>query len=89
MPIVPGIMPVTSVAGIKRMAALNGSSLPAELMARLARVEGDDKAVEEIGTAWALAQCEELVRRGAPGIHFYTLNRKAATRSILSQLRGG
>ncbi len=86
-PIVPGIMPVTSVSGIRRMAQLNGSSIPAALLARLAPVEGDSKAVEEIGISWARAQCEELVRRGAPGIHFYTLNRSKATRRIVSDLR--
>jgi methylenetetrahydrofolate reductase (NADPH) len=87
VPIVPGIMPVTSVAGIRRMAALNGSSLPAALLERLAPVEQDPKAVEEIGIAWARAQCEELVERRAPGIHFYTLNRSSATRRIVSDLR--
>jgi len=86
-PIVAGIMPVTSVAGIRRMAQLNGSSLPAPLLERLAPVEGDSKAVEEIGIAWAREQCEDLVARGAPGIHFYTLNRSTATRRIVSDLR--
>jgi methylenetetrahydrofolate reductase (NADPH) len=86
-PIVPGIMPVTSVSGIRRMAQINGSSIPAALLARLAPVEDDSKAVEEIGIGWARAQCEELVRRGAPGIHFYTLNRSKATRRIVSDLR--
>ncbi len=88
-PIVPGIMPVSSVSGIRRMAELNGAELPAELATRLGRVDGDDKAVEEVGTEWALAQCQELVRRGVPGIHFYTLNRSTATRRILSRLRKG
>jgi methylenetetrahydrofolate reductase (NADPH) len=87
VPIVPGIMPVTSVSGIRRMAKLNGSSLPAALLARLAPVEDDSKAVEEIGIVWAREQCEDLVARGAPGIHFYTLNRSTATRRIVSDLR--
>ena len=86
-PIVPGIMPVTSVPGIKRMAGMNGSAIPAQLLARLERVEDDRAAVEEIGIAHAREQCEELVDRGVPGIHFYTLNRSTATRRILSQLR--
>ncbi len=86
-PIVPGIMPVTSVSGIRRMAQLNGSSLPEALLDQLAPVEADSKAVEEIGIAWARAQCDELVERGAPGIHFYTLNRSKATRRIVSDLR--
>jgi methylenetetrahydrofolate reductase (NADPH) len=88
-PIVAGIMPVSSVSGIRRMAQLNGAELPERLVARLERVDGDDKAVEEVGTEWALEQCHDLVRRGVPGIHFYTLNRSTATRRILSQLRLG
>lgn len=88
-PIAAGIMPVSSVPGIRRMAQLNGAELPARLVARLERVDGDDKAVEEVGTEWALAQCEDLVRNGVPGIHFYTLNRSKATRRILSRLRLG
>lgn len=87
VPIVPGIMPVTSISGIKRMASINGSSLPPALLERLEGVEGDRKAVEEVGTTWAQTQCEELLDRGAPGIHFYTLNRSTATRRILSALR--
>jgi methylenetetrahydrofolate reductase (NADPH) len=50
-------------------------------------VEDDSKAVEEIGIVWAREQCEDLVARGAPGIHFYTLNRSTATRRIVSDLR--
>ena len=87
VPIVPGIMPVTSIEGIRRMAALNGSSIPEQLAADLERVRGDDRAIEEVGIDWAKRQCENLVERGVPGIHFYTLNRSLATRRILSELR--
>jgi methylenetetrahydrofolate reductase (NADPH) len=89
VPIVPGIMPVTSVPGIKRMAALNGSHIPAELLGELEPAEADPKAVEAIGIRWAERQCRELLERGAPGIHFYTLNRSTATRQVLSTLRRG
>jgi len=87
VPIVPGIMPVTSVAGIKRMAKLNGSSLPADFLAELERVQDDEPAVEALGVEYARSQCQELLQKGAPGIHFYTLNRSPATRKVLSSLR--
>ncbi len=87
VPIVAGIMPVTSVAGIKRMAAMNGSSLPPALLERIEPFADEPKKVEEVGTEWALAQCRDLIARGAPGIHFYTLNRSLATRRILEALR--
>ncbi|HKA15206.1 MAG TPA: methylenetetrahydrofolate reductase [Myxococcota bacterium] len=87
VPIVPGIMPVTSVAGIKRMAAMNGNRLPETLAKELDRVEGDDAAVAAVGVQWATAQCEELLARGVPGVHFFTLNRSPATREILTALR--
>jgi methylenetetrahydrofolate reductase (NADPH) len=87
VPIVAGIMPVTSVAGIRRMAAMNGNRIPDELGRALDEVNGDDEAVARVGIEWATLQCEEIVRRGAPGIHFYTLNRSPATREILTDLR--
>jgi len=86
-PIVPGIMPVTSVPGIKRMAKLNGSRLPSDFLAELERVQDDERAVEALGVAHARSQCQELLEKGAPGIHFYTLNRSPATREVLSYLR--
>jgi methylenetetrahydrofolate reductase (NADPH) len=80
-------MPVTSVAGIKRMCAMNGNRIPDALAEELDRVEGDEKAVAAVGVRWATAQCEELLARGVPGIHFFTLNRSPATREILMNLR--
>jgi methylenetetrahydrofolate reductase (NADPH) len=82
VPVVPGIMPITSVKSIRRMTSLGGGSIPAELDAELSRVDEDDEATLEVGIAWATAQCRELLDRGAPGIHFYTLNRSPATRRI-------
>jgi methylenetetrahydrofolate reductase (NADPH) len=87
VPIAAGIMPVTSVAGIERMAAMNGNRIPDALAQELALVDGDADAVAAVGVAWAIAQCEELLARGVPGIHFFTLNRSPATREILTALR--
>jgi methylenetetrahydrofolate reductase (NADPH) len=89
VPIVPGIMPIVSVAGIRRMTSLSGARIPEELAARLAEVEHDDDLTREVGVEWAAHQCRELLERGAPGIHFYTLNRSPATRAILQGLRQG
>jgi methylenetetrahydrofolate reductase (NADPH) len=87
VPIVAGIMPVTSVAGIKRMAAMNGNRIPEVLAKELERVDGDADAVHAVGVEWATRQCEGLLARGVPGIHFFTLNRSPATREILTALR--
>ena len=87
VPIVPGIMPVGSVPGIKRMAAQNKNRIPADFLAELEAVAEDDDAVHRLGVRYATTQCEELLARGAPGIHFYTLNKSPATREILTELR--
>jgi methylenetetrahydrofolate reductase (NADPH) len=89
LPIVPGIMPITDVGGVKRMTAMCGAALPAALAENLAAVEGDPAAVLAVGVEHATAQCRDLLRRGAPGIHFYTLNKSPATRQILEMLRAG
>lgn len=88
VPIVPGIMPIATVSGIRRMAAMNGTCFPAELEAELQRVEGNDEATYELGVRWARAQCKELLARGVSGIHFYTLNKSPATREIYQSLFG-
>lgn len=87
VPIVAGIMPVTSVKGIQRMAKMNGNRIPDEYLAELESVQHDDDAVHRTGVAWATEQCVELIERGVPGIHFYTLNKSPATREILTALR--
>ncbi len=86
VPIVAGIMPITSVASIRRMTSLGGGSIPVELDRELSRTEDDDEATLEIGVEWATQQCRELIERGVPGIHFYTLNRSPATRRIYQAL---
>ena len=88
VPIVPGIMPIATVSGIRRMAGMNGTSFPPELEAELRRVDGDDAATYALGVRWARAQCEELIERGVPGIHFYTLNKSPASREITRSLFG-
>jgi methylenetetrahydrofolate reductase (NADH) len=89
LPIVPGIMPITDVGGVKRMTAMCGAALPAALAEKLAAVEADPAAVLAVGVEHATAQCRDLLRRGVPGIHFYTLNKSPATRQILEMLRAG
>jgi methylenetetrahydrofolate reductase (NADPH) len=86
VPIVPGIMPIVSAQNIRKITALCGAIIPEELARELARVEGDDDATMELGIRWATAQCRELLERGAPGIHFYTLNRSPASRRITEAL---
>jgi methylenetetrahydrofolate reductase (NADPH) len=86
-PIVPGIMPITNVAQIERIAALSGAHIPAALQRDLDQARGDDAAALQIGIAYATEQCRELLRRGASGIHFYTLNQSPATWAILRALR--
>lgn len=87
VPIVAGIMPVTNVSQIKRFTAMCGASMPDKLLQRLEPVANDPDAVVEIGVQHALAQCQELLARGVPGVHFYTLNRSKATVEILRRLR--
>ena len=86
VPIIPGIMPIATVAGIRRMAGMNGTAFPPELETELQRVDGDDEATYELGVRWATMQCEELLAGGVDGIHFYTLNRSPATREIYQSL---
>ena len=87
VPILPGIMPVTNVAQIERFTKMCGASIPPRLRERLAQADGDEKAVVRVGVEWATAQAEALLAGGAPGIHFYTLNRSFATREIFTRLQ--
>ncbi len=87
VPIVPGIMPITQVGQIERMAAMCGASIPEALRQELHLREDSPEAVLDFGVAYATLQCAELLAAGAPGIHFYTLNRSPATRAILGALK--
>jgi methylenetetrahydrofolate reductase (NADPH) len=87
VPIVPGIMPITNVGQIERIASLSGARIPPALQRDLDAARGDDAAALQIGIAYATDQCRELLAGGAPGVHFYTLNQSPATWAILRQLR--
>ncbi len=88
VPIEPGIKPNTDVAQIERFTEMCGSEIPEELTARLRRHADDPAVVMATGIEHAITQCRELLAAGAPGVHFYTLNKSHATRSILAALRG-
>jgi methylenetetrahydrofolate reductase (NADPH) len=87
VPIIPGVMPITRVGQIEKMAAMCGSEIPEALRGELHARGEDSEAVLDFGVAYATLQCAELLAAGAPGIHFYTLNRSPATRAILSALK--
>ena len=88
VPIVPGLMPVTNAAQVERFTKMCGASIPAALQGRLDAVREDPAASMATGIEHAITQCRDLLDRGAPGVHFYTLNKSFATRSILAALRG-
>jgi methylenetetrahydrofolate reductase (NADPH) len=86
-PIIAGIMPVTSLGSMKRMAELaGGSRFPAKLLKALQRAGGSPEAVREIGLHYATEQCADLLDNGVAGIHLYTLNQSTATREICQRL---
>ena len=87
VPIIPGILPITQVGQVERMTKMCGASIPPELHRELSAREGEPEAVHDFGVAYATLQCSELLAEGAPGIHFYTLNRSPATRAIVSALK--
>jgi len=86
-PIVPGIMPVTNVAQLERFTSMCGAGIPSALRARLERVRDDEQGVIQTGIEWATEQCRTLLDAGAPGVHFYTLNRSLSTRMVYLNLQ--
>ncbi|PHQ80090.1 MAG: methylenetetrahydrofolate reductase [NAD(P)H] [Phycisphaera sp.] len=87
VPILAGIMPVTTLSGMKRMADLAlGTHFPAKLMRALDRTNGHDESVRRVGVHWATQQCADLLDAGVDGIHLYTLNKSTATRDIYASL---
>jgi methylenetetrahydrofolate reductase (NADPH) len=86
MPIIPGLMPVTNVAQIQRFAALSGAAFPADLAEKFEAITDDADAVQQLGVDVATDLAAELLAQGAPGLHFYTLNRSSATRQVYEAL---
>ena len=85
-PVLPGIMPVTNLGSVQRMAELSGAEFPTALAERIAKGGDDPDAVRRIGVEVSTEMCEDLLAKGAPGLHFYTLNRSTATREIYANL---
>ncbi|MBS0198473.1 MAG: methylenetetrahydrofolate reductase [NAD(P)H] [Planctomycetes bacterium] len=87
IPIIAGIMPITSIPGMKRMAELAlGARYPAPLIRAINRTAGDEEAVKRVGVHWATEQCRDLLDHSVAGLHFYTLNRSSATRDVYATL---
>lgn len=89
VPVIAGIMPITNTSQTKRFTAMCGAAIPAPLLAKLDAAGNDAAAVQAVGVEHATTQCRELLAGGAPGIHFYTLNRSPATVEVLERLRRG
>ena len=86
VPVIPGIMPIVNLKQIKRFTKMCGATVPHDLMVRLEAVQDDPESVYQIGVDHAANQCRKLLMQGAPGVHFYTLNRSRATLSVLERL---
>ncbi|MEY3848759.1 MAG: hypothetical protein RLZ20_259 [Actinomycetota bacterium] len=84
--IIPGILPVTNVKLLHRMAELGGTPIPSQIAQAFANVENDPQAVRELGVEIATSLCQELLGAGAPGLHFYTMNSSTATQEIYRKL---
>lgn len=85
-PVLPGIMPVTNLSSVSRMAQMSGAEVPKWLVERLSKAEGEPDAEAAIGVELATELCDRLLTEGAPGLHFYTLNRSPAIRRIWTNL---
>lgn len=86
MPVIPGILPITNVKQLERMAELGGTPIPQEIRERFAIVDGDADAAKALGTEIATELCRDLLEAGAPGLHFYTMNTSSATIEIYKNL---
>jgi methylenetetrahydrofolate reductase (NADPH) len=86
VPICPGILPILSASQVKKFTTMCGANLPATLLARLEQFGDNDAATTQFGIDYASRQCEELLREGVPGIHFYTLNKAHSTAAVLKNL---
>ena len=86
VPIVPGIMPVTHGPQIEKFSRMCGAEIPQEIHDAIVRFGEDQISISKFGIEYATRQCQELLRGGAPGLHFYTLNQSLATRQIYTNL---
>lgn len=86
LPIIPGILPVTNVKQLVRMAELSGTPIPANILARFSAIETDQEAVQKLGIEIATELCEQLLELGVPGLHFYTMNTSTATLEVYRKL---
>jgi len=86
VPLVPGVIPIVSATGIRKFTGTCGARIPASLSAKLDKIGDDDVAAAEFGIEYATDQCAELLRAGAPGLHFYTLNKSHSTAQVLKNL---
>jgi methylenetetrahydrofolate reductase (NADPH) len=85
-PVLPGVMPITNVRQVERMAAMSGTSIPVELGEKLLAVAHRPDLVRQLGVEHATLLCRRLLDGGAPGLHFYTMNRAAATMEVCANL---
>jgi len=88
VPIIPGIMPVISVSQIKKFTQMCGATIPHNMLQKLDSIRNDEQSVQQYGIEYAIDQCMKLLEAGAPGIHFYTLNRSRSTWDIFEALKG-
>ena len=86
LPIIPGILPVTNVKQLVRMSELSGTEIPANILERFSAIEADQEAVQKLGIEIATDLCEQLLKLGVPGLHFYTMNTSSATLEIYRKL---
>ena len=87
IPIIPGIMPITNFKQIRKFALMCGATIPEELVKKLEKVQDNNEEVEKIGIEFAVKQCEDLLKNGVKGLHFYTLNKSKATIEIYNQIK--
>ena len=85
-PLVPGVMPLVSVPGTRRMSKMNGTAIPPELDAKMQLVDGDPEATRQLGVETAVELARDLLAQGVPGLHLYTMNRAASVREVVDEL---
>ena len=86
VPVVPGILPILSASQMRRFTELCGAKIPPKLARELGKVENDDNAAVEMGTEYASRQCEELIKYGVRGLHFYSLNKSYSFLAVCKNL---